>query len=204
MSAMPKPADILDFWIGDASHSGEAAAEKNKIWFGKSPELDEEIRERFLTLLETLAAGPLAQEWAAKGPRERLAAIIVLDQFSRNMFRDSPRSFSQDMLALRLCKEGLALREDLSLSEAERMFFYLPLEHSEDVGDQSRSVEMFAALRRDAREDFQKLTESVLEYAYAHQSVVDRFGHFPHRNEVVARESTPEEVAYLAKPGSGF
>lgn len=204
MSAMPKPADILAFWIGDASHSGEAAAEKNKIWFGKSPELDEEIRERFLTLLETLAAGPLAQEWAAKGPRERLAAIIVLDQFSRNMFRDSPRSFSQDMLALRLCKEGLALREDLSLSEAERMFFYLPLEHSEDVGDQSRSVEMFAALRRDAREDFQKLTESVLEYAYAHQSVVDRFGHFPHRNEVVARESTPEEVAYLAKPGSGF
>ena len=108
------------------------------------------------------------------------------------------------MLALRLCKEGLALREDLSLSEAERMFFYLPLEHSEDVGDQSRSVEMFAALRRDAREDFQKLTESVLEYAYAHQSVVDRFGHFPHRNGVVARESTPEEVAYLAKPGSGF
>ncbi len=204
MSAMPKAADILDFWIGDASHSGEAAAEKNKIWFGKSPELDEEIRERFLTLLETLAAGPLAQKWAGKGPRERLAAIIVLDQFSRNIFRDSPRSFSQDMLALRLCKEGLALREDLSLSEAERMFFYLPLEHSEDVGDQSRSVEMFAALRRDAREDFQKLTESVLEYAYAHQSVVDRFGHFPHRNEVVARESTPEEVTYLAKPGSGF
>lgn len=204
MSAMPKPADVLDFWIGDASHSGEAAAEKNKIWFGKSPELDGEIRERFLTLLETLAAGPLAQEWAAKGQRERLAAIIVLDQFSRNMFRDSPRSFSQDMLALRLCKEGLALREDLSLSEAERMFFYLPLEHSEDVGDQSRSVEMFTALRRDAREDFQELTESVLEYAYAHQSVIDRFGHFPHRNEIVARESTPEELAYLAKPGSGF
>jgi uncharacterized protein (DUF924 family) len=204
MSALPKPADILDFWIGDASQSGKAADEKNKIWFAKSPELDAEIGERFLILLETLAAGPLAQEWAAQGPRERLAAIIVLDQFSRNIFRGSPRSFSQDMLALRLCKEGLALREDLSLSEAERMFFYLPLEHSEDIGDQSRSVEMFAALRRDAREDFQKLTESVLEYAYAHQSVIDRFGHFPHRNDVVARQSTPEEEAYLAKPGSGF
>jgi len=204
MSALPKPADILDFWIGDASQSGKAADEKNKMWFAKSPELDAEISERFLTLLETLAAGPLAQEWAAQGPRERLAAIIVLDQFSRNIFRGSPRSFSQDMLALRLCKEGLALREDLSLSEAERMFFYLPLEHSEDVGDQSRSVEMFTALRRDAREDFQKLTESVLEYAYAHQSVIDRFGHFPHRNDVVSRKSTPEEQAYLAKPGSGF
>ena len=204
MSALPTPKNILDFWIGEASQSGEAAGQKNKMWFAKSPELDAEIRKRFLTLLETLAAGPLAQEWAERGARERLAAIIVLDQFSRNIFRGSPRSFSQDMLALRLCKEGLALREDLSLSEAERIFFYLPLEHSEDVGDQSRSVEMFTALRRDAREDFQKLTESVVEYAYAHQSIIDRFGHFPHRNDVVARKSTTEEEAYLAKPGSGF
>jgi uncharacterized protein (DUF924 family) len=204
MSALPAPTDVLDFWIGEARTSAEAATSKNKMWFAKSATIDSDIRKKFLSLLETLAAGPLANEWSGRGARERLAAIIVLDQFSRNLFRDSPRAFSQDALALRLCKEGLSRREDLTLSEAERIFFYLPLEHSEDIGDQTRAVEMFSALRKDARSDFRKLTESTLEYAYAHKAVIEQFGRFPHRNEVLARASTPEELAYLAKPGSGF
>ena len=204
MTVIPTPKDVLDFWIGEAGTSAEAATAKNKMWFAKSAKVDSDIRKKFLSLLETLAAGPLADDWCQRGARERLAAIIVLDQFSRNLFRDSPRAFSQDALALRLCKEGLSRREDLNLSEAERIFFYLPLEHSENIGDQSRAVEMFSALDSDARDDFKKLTESTLEYAFAHKAVIEQFGHFPHRNKMLARTSTPEELAYLAKPGSGF
>jgi uncharacterized protein (DUF924 family) len=204
MTSFPTPSDVLAFWIGEAASSADDAGVKNKMWFAKSDEIDADIRSRFLPLLETLAAGPLADDWAGRGASERLAAIIVLDQFSRNLFRGSPRAFSQDALALRLCKEGLPLREDLTLSEAERIFFYLPLEHSEDIGDQTRAVEMFAALVKDARSDFRKLAESTLEYAYAHKAVIEQFDRFPHRNEVLARESTAQEAAYLAKPGSGF
>ena len=204
MSALPTPADVLDFWIGEAETSAEAATSKNKMWFAKSAKIDSDIRKKFVTLLETLAAGPLADGWAGRGARERLAAIIVLDQFSRNLFRNSPRAFSQDALALRLCKEGLSRRQDLTLSEAERIFFYLPLEHSEDIGDQTRAIEMFSSLQRDARDSFKKLTGSTLEYARAHKEVIEEFGRFPHRNEVLARASTPEELIYLAKPGSGF
>ena len=204
MTALPAPKDVLDFWIGEAATSAEAATSKNKIWFAKSTKIDSDIRKKFNTLLETLAAGPLADDWSGRGAHERLAAIIVLDQFSRNLFRDSPRAFSQDALALRLCKEGLSRREDLTLSEAERIFFYLPLEHSEDLGDQIRAVEMFSALHKDSRRDFRALTESTLEYAYAHKAVIEQFGRFPHRNDVLARTSSQEELAYLAKPGSGF
>ena len=122
MTAPPAPKDVLDFWIGEAGNSAEAATSKNKMWFAKSAKIDSDIRKKFLSLLETLAAGPLADDWSGRGARERLAAIIVLDQFSRNLFRDSPRAFSQDALALRLCKEGLSRREDLTLSEASSIF----------------------------------------------------------------------------------
>ena len=204
MTNLPAPSDMIAFWIGDAASSAEEAGVRNKMWFAKSEDIDAEIRAKFLPLLETLAAGPLADDWAERGTSERLAAIIVLDQFSRNLFRGSPRAFSQDALALRLCKEGLSLREDLTLSEAERIFFYLPLEHSEDIGDQTRAVEMFSALVKDARSAFRQLAEATLEYAYAHKAVIEQFGRFPHRNAVLARETTPQEAAYLAKPGSGF
>ncbi|MEQ9434555.1 DUF924 family protein [Hyphomonas sp.] len=204
MTNLPAPSDVIAFWIGDAASSAEEAGVRNKMWFAKSEDIDAEIRAKFLPLLETLAAGPLADDWAERGTSERLAAIIVLDQFSRNLFRGSPRAFSQDALALRLCKEGLSLREDLTLSEAERIFFYLPLEHSEDIGDQTRAVEMFSALVKDARSAFRQLAEATLEYAYAHKAVIEQFGRFPHRNAVLARETTPQEAAYLAKPGSGF
>lgn len=204
MINLPAPSDVIAFWIGDAASSAEEAGVRNKMWFAKSEDIDAEIRAKFLPLLETLAAGPLADDWAEGGTSERLAAIIVLDQFSRNLFRGSPRAFSQDALALRLCKEGLSLREDLTLSEAERIFFYLPLEHSEDIGDQTRAVEMFSALVKDARSEFRQLAETTLEYAYAHKAVIEQFGRFPHRNAVLARETTPQEAAYLAKPGSGF
>jgi uncharacterized protein (DUF924 family) len=202
MNALASPQDVLDFWIGDADETSVLEA-RNKLWFGKSAETDAQIRFRFLTLTETLSAGPLAEAWSASGARTRLAAIIALDQFSRNLFRDGPRSFSQDMLARKLCKDGLTAGDDRDLKETEKIFFYLPLEHSEDPGDQARAVELYEALHRNARPGFLKLTKSTLDFARRHKDVIDRFGRFPHRNDMVARTSTAEEKLWLASNG-GF
>ncbi|MBY9065425.1 DUF924 domain-containing protein [Hyphomonas sp. WL0036] len=203
MSALPSPEDVLAFWIGDASTSPEALAAQNKKWFQGGDAFDRELRDRFLPLLETLSAGPLARDWTARGARDRLAAIIVLDQMSRNIFRGSPRAFAQDMLALALCKEGLIAREDLILSEAERVFYYLPMEHSEEMGDQIRSVDLFTALAASARDGFKGFCDMTLDYARKHLDVIEEFGRFPHRNAVVGRTSTDAEQQWLAE-GGGF
>ncbi len=202
MSALASPQDVLDFWIGDPDDVS-ALKERHKLWFGKSAATDAEIRFKFLPLVELLSAGPLAEAWSVSGARTRLAAIIALDQFSRNLFRDHPRAFAQDMLARKLCKDGLTAGDDRMLKETERIFFYLPLEHSEDRGDQARAVELFEALHRDARPDFIGLAKSTLDFARRHKEVIDRFGHFPHRNDVVGRSSTAEERAYVSNHG-GF
>lgn len=202
-SELPTPQDVIDYWIGEASGSPDAAGEKHKLWFGKSKETDAEIRDRFGPLLETLSELPAAEDWAARGPRERLAAIIVLDQFSRNLYRDEARAFAQDDLALLLCEDGIALKQDKTLSEVERIFFYLPLEHSETPEDQERSVSVFTDLLADSREGFRSLIESTLQYAKDHKKVIDDFGRFPHRNKALGRDSTDEEKEWLAE-GGGF
>ena len=203
MTGLPTPEDVLSYWIGEAANSAEAAGEKHKLWFGKSEATDAEIRERFLPLLETLSHFPAAEDWASRGPRQRLAAIIVLDQFSRNLFRDDACAFAQDDLALLLCKDGLALGQAQGLSECERIFFYLPLEHSEAPEDQAESVARFTTLAAEAREPFRELTASTLDYAKAHKDVIDEFGRFPHRNAALGRESTEDEKEWLAE-GGGF
>lgn len=203
MSELPTPQDVLDYWIGEASTSPDAAGEKHKLWFGKSKETDADIRDRFGELLQTLSDLSSAQDWASRGPRERLAAIIVLDQFSRNLYRDEARAFEQDDLALLLCKDGLVLRQEKSMSEVERIFFYLPLEHSEAPEDQDRSVDVFTDLLVDSREGFRSLIESTLQYAKDHKKVIDEFGRFPHRNKALGRESTDAEKEWLAE-GGGF
>jgi uncharacterized protein (DUF924 family) len=173
------------------------------LWFKGGEAFDRLLTAQFQPLLETLSAGPLARDWAARGPRERLAAIIVLDQMSRNIFRGSPRAFAQDMLALHLCKEGLEAGEDRALSEAERVFFYLPLEHSEVMGDQEQSVALFTRLAGEARDEFRDFAKNTLDYAHQHLDVIRQFGRFPHRNAAVARESTEAEKEWLAE-GGGF
>lgn len=138
MSALPSPEDVHRFWFGEDACAPEVLETKAKLWFNGGKDFDRELTENFLPLLETLSAGPLAEDWAARGTKGRLAAILVLDQMSRNIFRGSPRAFAQDRLALHLCKEGLSKGEDAALSEVERVFFYLPLEHSEAMEDQAR------------------------------------------------------------------
>lgn len=203
MSALSSPDVVLDFWFGDAPRSAEALQAKNKLWFQGGEAFDRELTDKFLPLLEALASGPLAEDWAASGQKGRLAAIIVLDQMSRNIFRGTARAYAQDKLALRLCREGLELREDNHLSEAERIFFYLPLEHSEDPADQTRSVAMFTAVAEDARPEFEPFTKVTLDYAHQHADVIAEFGRFPHRNKVLGRTSTPAELEWLAE-GGGF
>lgn len=203
MSAMPAPEDVLTFWIGAAANSPAELKLRNRMWFRGGDALDAEIAAQFRPVLETLSAGPLAEDWATRSAKGRLAAIIVLDQFSRNIFRKSPRAYAQDRLALHLCKEGLLAREDLGLSEAERVFFYLPLEHAEDEGLQARSVDLFACLHKDARPGFEEFTKSTLDYAREHRDAIHQFGRFPHRNTLVGRASTPEELEWLAE-GGGF
>ena len=197
------PQDVLDYWIGETRNNADAIEEKNKLWFTKSFETDSEIAEKFLPLLADLASG-VATEWAQRGARERLAAIIVLDQFSRNLFRGHRYSFTHDKLARNLMKTGLALGEDKTLSETERVFFYLPAEHSEDRMDQKLSIRLFKQLVADARPEFKSFCTTTLDYAERHREVVETYGRFPHRNKVMRRPSTPQEEVYLSQPGAGF
>lgn len=203
MTALPTPDDVRDFWIGDAVHDPDVAAAKNKLWFIKSAETDAQIAARFLPLVTALTTG-LAYDWADQGPKARLAAIIGIDQFCRNLFRGDVLAFKHDPIALGLCKDGLLRDEDKTLSEVERMFFYLPLEHSESMADQDLSVSLCTALLQDAREPFKPLCENTLDYARQHRDVIARFGRFPHRNKILGRTDTAEEKIFNETPGTGF
>ena len=196
------PDSLLEFWIGHAADDPEAVSRQNRLWFRKSFDTDREVAERFLPTLSALASG-LAYDWAVASPRGRLAAIIALDQFPRNIFRDTPAAFELDPMAYDLAMHGLLLAEDLDLKPIERQFFYLPLEHSELERDQSLCVEAFKAAVKAAPEPFKPFMEDALRYAEAHQAVINQFGRFPHRNKILGRTNTAEEAAYLATHG-GF
>ncbi|MEM7493466.1 MAG: DUF924 family protein, partial [Pseudomonadota bacterium] len=191
------------YWIGEASHDPAVADAKMKLWFEKSAQTDADIADRFVDLMDPLANG-LAREWAKSGPKECLAAIIALDQFSRNLFRDTEEAFANDTLALKLTKDTLAKTEDKTLSEVERIFLYLPLEHSEDMADQDASIQNYQDLLEDARPDFKALCENTLDYAHRHRDVIKQYGRFPHRNAILGRENTDAETEYLSQPGAGF
>jgi uncharacterized protein (DUF924 family) len=181
------PADwvdrVLAFWFEELTPPA---------WFKPDPALDVTIRSRFLTIHEAVAANP--PDSATMDARTALAAIIALDQFPRNMFRGTPGAFGSDRQALSLAREGVDRGLDSGMSKDERAFFYLPFEHSENVADQERSVRLFEATG-DAE---------YTKYAVAHKVIIDRFGRFPHRNAILGRTSTPEEVEFLKQPGSGF
>ncbi len=193
LHATEAPAEqVLDFWFGPAQTRGSARVE----WFRKDPAFDEEIRDRFLKLYETGAAGGLAG-WRARAG-DCLALIILLDQFPRNMFRDSARSFATDALALEAARHALAASHAEGALPVERLFFSLPFEHSETLADQDiscRLIEPLAAFPE---------TVGVWPFALKHREIIVRFGRFPHRNEALGRVSTPDELEFLRQPGSRF
>jgi uncharacterized protein (DUF924 family) len=194
--ADPAIEEILRFWFGTPPNQARYA-ERRKLWFSKNPELDQEIRDRFMAVYEQAASGKL-EHWQ-QAPDRCLALLIVLDQFSRNMFRNSPRSFAADAKALLIAKTAIARGLDQQLEPVQRIFMYLPLEHSENLEDQLQSVKYF----RDLAAIDPELSD-VSDYAVRHYDVIKRFGRFPHRNAILGRETTPEEALFLQQPGSSF
>jgi len=182
--------EVLDFWFGRADEPGYG--EFREAWFTKDPEFDREIRDRFETLHEEAAGGNL-DDWKQEA-RSCLALVIVLDQFPRNMFRGDPRSYATDRKAQETAEHAVERAFDRELPEFQRTFLYMPFMHSEDLEHQRRSVELFRALGG----------SDSAGYAVRHMEIIERFGRFPHRNEVLGRRTTPEEADFLTQPGSSF
>ena len=179
-------------WIGDVLHFWFEELTPDD-WFAGKPELDDIIWDRFGDLRQDLKASP--PDPADLDGKGHLAAVIVFDQFSRNMFRRSPEAFATDPIALGLAEDAIERNLDLALHPREQQFLYMPFMHAEDRAAQARCVELFSKLG----------IPGVVEFAEAHKAVIDRFGRFPHRNKALKRESTPEEIAFLgAKPGEGW
>ena len=188
----PRAAEVLRFWFGSGADYGTG----RKAWFQKTPEFDHEIRDRFLPLHERAAAGEL-DEWQAQAP-DCLALVITLDQFPRNLFRGQARAFACDAQALGAARRALELGHDAAMLPVERLFLYLPFEHSESLEDQWRAIALIGRLAPWPE------TAGTFSYAVRHWEIVRRFGRFPHRNSALGRASTPEEIEFLQQPGSGF
>ena len=192
MMEVIRAGDVLHFWFGPPEMRGKARAE----WFRKDEKFDAEIWRLFGALHAAAAMGEL-ETWRAE-PRSMLALVIVLDQFSRNLYRGDARAFAQDARALQCAREALARGDDAKLLPVERQFLYMPFEHSEDLAEQDRAVELMRAL------DAYEVTGGLVEWAERHREVIRRFGRFPHRNALLGRASTTEEAEFLKQPGSSF
>lgn len=176
-------SDVLQFWFEELGR---------KAWFVKDEAIDAACRERFAPLIDEINAQPVGD--SVTSPEHALASVIVLDQFTRNVYRGMPRAFAYDELARGIARLAIAVGLDQRIPAEQRIFLYLPFEHSEALADQYRSVELISALG----------DEEFTRYAGAHRDVIERFGRFPHRNAILDRPSTPEEAAFLAQPGSSF
>ena len=194
---------VLDFWFGACGADGSLDPAKRKMWFGDGRQYDAGIREKFGALHERASRGELDKEWTAT-PQGRIALIVVLDQFSRHIHRDTPRAFAQDPAAQRLAIAGVNQNTDRELIPGQRSFFYLPFEHAEDLELQRLSVRCFDGLARTVAEVQRKEYEGFFDYAQRHRDIIERFGRFPHRNKILGRASTPEEIEVLKQPGSSF
>lgn len=193
---------LLEWWFGTSESAKKVAAQKGRLWFGKRDSQDLEARERFGDWVEQALAGGLT-EWAQR-PEGWLALVLLLDQLPRMIFRDSPKSFSGDLRAQALVAQGIAADFDRQLQPIQRVFIYLVLEHCEHLAVQNECISRYIELVAQQSEDDRALFADYLDYAEKHQKVIAQFGRFPHRNAVLGRESTAEELAFLSKPGSRF
>ncbi len=184
---------ILNFWFGEMAENGQFNYRKE--WFTKNPVFDEQVRP-FQSIYEEAATGRL-DPWI-KLPQGCLALVLLLDQFPRNLFRDQPKSFATDAKALFVAQTALSQGFDQQLPPVQRFFLYMPLEHSENLAHQQQSVSLFHQFIEDPD------LRDTYDYAVRHQAVIERFGRFPHRNQILDRSSTPQEVEFLNQPGSSF
>ena len=186
----PLARDTLDFWFGPPPHAARAE------WFRKDPAFDAMIVARFGAAIEAAVSGAF-RDWRSE-PRAALALVLLLDQFARNAFRDTPRAFAGDGEALATTIGIVDAGLDRSLDPYERWFLYMPFEHAEDPAMQKRSIALFTRLADETGD------AATLEWAEKHAAIVRRFGRYPHRNAILGRVSTPEEIAFLQEPGSRF
>ncbi len=199
---MADPRQILDFWFGSEADDVVIADRQASLWWAKSAVSDARIKQQFETTVQAAAAGAL-DAWRTT-PQGRLALILLTDQFPRNIYRDTLRAFAFDAEARALCTDGLRQGHDQALRPIERVFFYLPLEHSENRDDQARCAALMRQLVDVVAPAHRPLYEGYLDFALRHQIIVDRFGRFPHRNEILGRTHTADEMQFLQQPDSGF
>jgi uncharacterized protein (DUF924 family) len=184
--------EVLEFWFGEGAEHGKA----HKRWFEKDPSFDAAVAQRYRALHAEMLAGA-HRDWLQE-PRPCLARILVLDQFPRHIYRGMAAAFATDALALEAAKHLVERGWDGDLLPVERMFAYLPFQHSESLAEQVRSCELYAPLQAFPE------TADTMRYALAHRDIIERFGRFPHRNAPLGRPGTPEEIEFLKQPGSGF
>jgi uncharacterized protein (DUF924 family) len=202
MAAVETPEAILSYWFEDVTAHPEKLGAQMKRWYSGGKPLDADISQRFGGTVDALASG-LALAWASQGPRQRLAAIIALDQFSRSIYRNSAKAFASDPLALHIAKDAIAKGDAKSLHPIERIFLFMPFEHAEDIGAQHEAIRLFDTLQADATDHTRAAFKSALDYAHRHADVIAKFGRFPHRNDALGRASTPEELDWVKQHG-GF
>lgn len=186
--------NILDYWFGEIDpNTGMPKTDKSSLWFGKSQETDQYLTANYQDLLEQAKQGQL-DHWLSQTD-STMALIILLDQFSRNIYRDTPKMYEADDKAIQIAKNSL----NKDLPAIYQVFTYMPLMHSEELADQELCVAMFQKMVNEGHS-----VQNNLDYAIKHRDIVAKFGRFPHRNEILKRESTPEEIKFLKQPGSSF
>ena len=194
--------EVVRFWFGAATASIEAAQARAKVWFKADPAFDEELTRRFGGLPQRARAGEL-DPWAG-APESALARILVLDQLPRNLFRGTPDAFAFDPLAAAAASEAIEHGFDAQLHPLMASFVYLPFEHAESAELQDRAVDCFEALQARAPQGLEAMFASFTDYAHRHRVLIERFGRFPHRNAILGRPSTADEIAHLASGAERF
>jgi len=193
---------ILAFWFQEKALSAPQIDHRLDVWFGEDDVFDLECKKEFANDVELASEGHL-DHWAHQ-PRGRLALILLLDQFRRNIFRNTAAAFEKDKAALKLCVEGAMEKKDRGLKPIERAFFYMPLQHAESRKVQAKSVELFTRLAAAVSPTYRETFETMAHFAELHRDIVEQFGRFPHRNKLLNRVNTPEEEAYLAGDSPDF
>ena len=194
--------EVLSFWFMEETLSAPQIDGRMDTWFGEDPVFDEEIAKEFADDIEKASDGKL-DHWAHE-PRGRLALILLLDQFRRNIFRNTAQAFETDKAALKLCVEGAMDKKDKGLAPIHKAFFYMPLQHAESRKVQAKSREIYQRLAEAVSPTFRETFETIAQFADLHADIVERFGRFPHRNKLLDRDNSPEEEEYLAADSPGF
>ena len=193
---------ILAFWFKEQELSAPQIDRRMDIWFGEDQAFDHEIQEEFAADVDKASAGKL-DHWAHES-RGRLALILLLDQFRRNIHRGTPKAYEKDKIALKLCVEGAMEKKDKGLTPIQRAFFYMPLQHTESRKVQAKSVAIYNKLAEAVSPTYQETFLTIAQFAELHHDIVDRFGRFPHRNKMMGRDNTSEEDEYLASDSPDF